>query len=131
MGISRKKELESIIKTARGELSKLEDKETEKRNSKLIGKYYKYRTCYSFPNDESDYWYIYMLVVKSKGASLYGWRFETDKYGKIEIDFCCELNGYDPIQGWTEITSDIFRKEWRKVESNISITSNELLSEQE
>lgn len=87
--MTRKQELERLIQSrdaAQVELWEIEKQEAEERNRSLIGKCFKYRNSYSCPQEDKDYWWMYMKVSGVSGTSLRVWRFQTDKYGKVDIE---------------------------------------------
>lgn len=85
MSIKREKELEMRIQKARAELEIIREKKTTEQNLKLVGHCFKYRNSYSLPETESDYWWLYVKVLKVDDTSLLVLEFQTDKYGEISI----------------------------------------------
>lgn len=73
---------------------------------KYVGRFFKYRNCYSCPVDESEYWWLYaQATVADDWGNLTGWGFQTDKDGKVEIDRQVTLYIGN---GWNEITAAEF-----------------------
>lgn len=119
--MTRKEQLQQRIAAAddaifpdRAELWRIEAQEAEDRNRALIGKCYKYRTSYSLPKEDADYWWLYIKVTGVKGASMRIWRFDTDKYGKIQIEPDGML-AYENMQfgGYHEIPEAEFNAAWQ------------------
>jgi len=52
---------------------------------KLVGTYWKYKNSYSFPEEESDYWYIYRRIDSIFNNSLQCTDVQIDKDGRAEI----------------------------------------------
>jgi hypothetical protein len=98
---------------------KIELKKKIKENSLFVGNYYKYKSCYSYPESEKDYWYIY-VYVKSFDEDLEQlncFSFQTDDKGEIEIN--PNYNTYNHMVQ-TKITKKEFNREWKKVKEKIS-----------
>lgn len=81
------------------ELAEIEEAEKQFRvkYKSLVGKYFKYRNCYSCPKNDSDYWYSYYRItsitpndiifngngISCRCTTLF---FEEDKNGVINFD---------------------------------------------
>lgn len=113
--MSRKTELNKIIKKAREELYKIESEDKIKINKKFVGKCFKYENGYN--ND--DRWSMYIIITKlSKNGSLEGWSFQTNSDESTEIS----REAYGSI--WSEhieITHDEFWEAWYKLLSNLKL----------
>ena len=83
--MTRLDELREFAVTIREEISELEEAEKKPIRLALIGKCFKYRNCYSCPEKPSDYWYLYLKVLRIKGANAIVEEFQCDKYGEIQI----------------------------------------------
>lgn len=108
--MERKEELQKTIDTARAELHEIQAREAEERNRQLVGKCFIYRNCYSCPEGPQDYWWLYVRVIGVSDASLQVLQFQTDKYGKVEIEpaqLCGQLGS-----GHQEIPREEFDKAW-------------------
>lgn len=74
-----------------GELGAVENRIREieelPRLKKLIGNCYKYRNSYSLPKEESDYWWMYIIVVgvDSESATLQVFTIQQDCHGEINV----------------------------------------------
>lgn len=98
---------------ARVELWRIEAQEVEDRNRALIGKCFKYRNSYSCPRSDEDYWWMYLKVLGASGTSLQIWCFDTDKYGKIQIEPDSRI-AHECIQiGYHEIPLSEFNAAWQ------------------
>ena len=119
------------------ELRQIEEKEFNELIEKhypefkaLEGKCFKVRNCYSLPETESDYWFLYVKIQKIDKDDLYkssdnilsrfhGWSFQTDKYGSISVEF--DYNSYvHSMSEETEISNEEFKEAWLKLQSKLS-----------
>lgn len=108
---TRKEELQKTLETARAELQEIQAREAEERNRQLVGKCFIYQNCYSCPEGPQDYWWLYVRVIGVDGESLRTWSFQTDKYGKVEIEpsrLCGQLGS-----SHREISREEFDKAWQ------------------
>lgn len=85
--------------------------EREKENKNLIGKCFKYRNCYSCPEKESDYWYIYTMIRSADGHKLRAHEFQVDKNGRVEINAKAEYFR-SLTDGWREIPDTEYFLAW-------------------
>jgi hypothetical protein len=85
---------------------------------RLIGKCFKYRNCYSCPEKESDYWWLYVRVlsVDTDGYAS-GVSFQHDSRGHLEIKpevsaWIDKNGGYVPITflEWHAALSDFMAR---------------------
>lgn len=119
------------------ELRQIEEKEFKKliekhypEFKKLEGKCFKVRNGYSCPETESDYWFLYVKIQKIEKDDLYqsgenilahfhGWNFQTDKYGRISIEF--GYNNYvHSMSEENEITNEEFKAAWLQLQTKLS-----------
>lgn len=112
--MNRKDELTKIIKTARKELNDIEDKESEKLSSSLVGKFFKYENHCGGDEPNQHWWYYKAATGISKNGLLTTWAFQDDKAGRITIeddaDTSMSLSG-----NYIEITATEFWKAWNKI----------------
>ena len=81
-----KKELEETLSMTRRALMEIEDEERKAENQKYVGKFFKFRNCYSCP-EENGYWWLYIAITgMDEFGTLMAWNFQTDIYGKSEIE---------------------------------------------
>lgn len=114
--MTRKEELQRRIEAAddaRVELWRIEAQEAEYHNRALIGKCFKYRNSYSCPQDDNDYWWMYCKVLGVKGTSLQVWRFQTDKYKKVDVEPDTMLAREQLQIGYHEIPLAEFDAAWQ------------------
>jgi len=75
------------MEAARLVLYRLEDEERTRKHGALVGRFFRYRNCYSCPEKESDYWWLYVAVTAmDEHGSLRVLKFQTDKEGKVSIE---------------------------------------------
>lgn len=99
------------------ELRKRRDEKALAEARALVGKCFKYRNCYSCPQEESDYWWLYSKVTGVGDYSARAFRFQTDKYGKTEV----EWNVRQPSTGgYIEISAKEFNAAWREVQRRVA-----------
>jgi hypothetical protein len=117
--MDKKEELQNTIDTARAELFRIEQVEGIAKAKEFVGRCFKYRNCYSMPQDESDYWWKYRYVHRQVGGDLYSLTFEKCSNNTISIipddsiapyHFAAEKSG-----NWQEISSDEFSDAWAKL----------------
>lgn len=77
-----KEQARSIAK----KIDRIEETDRYHKNKKLEGKAFKYRNNYSCPEKPSDYWWMYLKVIKVTKDFVETHEFQTDQYGKIEIE---------------------------------------------
>ena len=109
-------ESEKKLTKYRNELRKLkEKKELPLFKKKYEGKTYKYRNCYSCPESPSDYWWLYLKVIKVVDLSYcIAIKLQMDKYGFVSIEErgCLPL----PIDGsYRECSISEFKKGTKKI----------------
>jgi hypothetical protein len=85
MSETKKAELEAQIGLLQRELRKIEDTEATERNRYLVGRCFRYRNCYSCPEKDSDYWWLYCRVLSVRGDTATVLDFQTDKDGRMEM----------------------------------------------
>ena len=113
--------LQKIIYDARQELNKIEDERKANEIKPLLDKCYRYRNNYSCPEKDSDYWWIYMKIIKIDGPNVTSMQFQTDKYGKVIIVGNCSLYGLN--SGWEEITNTAFIRAWKLLFGKLTIVN--------
>lgn len=85
----KKMTLKQLKKINHSSWVEIQEKENSKRNKALkefVGKCYKYRNCYSCPQEEKDYWWMYICVKDIKDGYLVCQTFQKDSDGKIIIN---------------------------------------------
>lgn len=115
----KKEQLEQKIKQLkklREEIYQLEDEEREinqyPRALKLVGRFFKYRNCYSCPKTESDFWWLYRLITSvNPNGTLEYIEFDTDSSGKLSLS----TGKNEPWSSILESSSwkEIGREEWQ------------------
>lgn len=106
---NRIKQLQDQLCELRQELSQLESNKRDAENAALVGRFFKYRNCYSCPETESDYWWIYRKVTGVSEGMLETFEFAKDKDGKmsVELDGACTIHS-----SWREIDAKEFAAAW-------------------
>ena len=113
---TERKRLERTGAALAAKLRQVEDAERECEAVKLVGTYWKYRNCYSCPDKESDYWWLYVKVVKTDGRGhLTTFDFQTDKYGNVST----KQNDYQYVHllksGYIASSEAEFTGAWNKM----------------
>lgn len=111
-----KEQLEAAIAPLQSELNRLRDAETLNESKALVGRCFKYRNCYSCPQTDADYWWLYLKVVKVGGYWPIAFQFQTDKDGRIEIE---TRSHHTRLSGYVEISAKEFNAAWRKVQKRV------------
>lgn len=114
-----KESLSAEVARLREQLAAIEEAEQAEQNAALVGKCFKYRNCYSCPQSDADYWWLYIIVtgVGEHGA-MKGWSFQTDSAGKITIEPAEGFARGRLMQsggGYIEIAPKQFWREWGTV----------------
>lgn len=83
-----------------------EESQRIEANRAFVGRAFRYRNCYSVPQAESDYWWMYGLVTEPDSYTCRGLTVQRDSQGEISI----KPNGWiNPTDGgWTEIPVEEF-----------------------
>jgi len=105
--VSRKEELEKIIKDAREELAKIKDKEWAEQSAQLVGKYFRLREWYV----SGDLWWSYVEITGLGERGFTVMRFQKTSDGKIIVG----PDGYSTrgiIDSAEEITEEEFCQAW-------------------
>jgi hypothetical protein len=104
----REAELETIITKALTELRLIRGKAELAENRKLIGKCFKYRNRYS----SGSSWWLYLKVISADTSGVKVFQFETDEYGKVEIEITHAR--VHPDRGDIAITARQFNSAWKQ-----------------
>ena len=111
-------QLRNKINWLRIKLDKIEEKKIAREQCKYVGKYYKFRNCYS----DQNYWYEYLKVLRlDNDNNLKCLLFCKDTYNiyRIEKDYTSMY--YSSLNNrWIEITEQEFTLEWKKMLSEIN-----------
>lgn len=83
---TREQKIRAKIAELQSELDEKATRERMNAANRLVGKCFKYRNCYSCPEKDSDYWWLYVRVlsVDTDGYTS-GVSFQTDSRGACEI----------------------------------------------
>lgn len=117
-------QVETLKKQARllaERIGKIEDADRYQENKKLEGKAFKYRNNFSCPEKPSDYWWMYLKVLKVTKDHIEVHDFQTDKYGEITINL--RKRHYRHLFGAgsrIEIKPAEFDRAWKAVTSKLS-----------
>lgn len=114
-------ELQAEVRRLHVELRDREEAALKEQGQPLVGKCYRYRNCYSCPQTEKDYWWLYKRVVSVEGSSLHTFSFETDRNGDIRIqhdEFGHTMQFLNNM--YEEIPAKTFNREWRKVQKRVA-----------
>lgn len=111
-------QLKSKINKLRIELNKIEEKRTAREQCKYVGKYYKFKNCYS----DQSYWFEYLKVLKlNDDNNLECLLFCKDTYDMYRIQKNYISMHYSGLKdGWIEITEQEFTVEWKKMLAKIN-----------
>lgn len=113
--------LEDTARKAMHALESAKDAERDKKNKPLLGKHFKFRNCYSCPEKPSHYWWVYYKVLAVDGAQITVHRFETDRRGKMTVDFKDLMFWWHgPDSSYQPTTAADFNKAWRAFQKRVS-----------
>lgn len=87
---------------------------------KLIGRFFKYRNCYSCPKPD-EYWWLYSRITAYEDGGLLADEFQTDKDGRIDIKFNIwkPYLGLESRGGYIEITKAEYLKAKKRLQDQI------------
>ena len=120
--------LQECLTKTRKEIYKQEDKlfelEIKPKMEKKIGNCYKYRNCYSCPQNDDDYWWLYVKIlgVVSKGY-FHTIEFQKDKYGEITIK---HNSLFSLLDSFREITASEFNDAKKEMLDHVTRLLGEL-----
>ena len=89
---SRREELEQILQQARTELTEILKAEESPIQQALLGRYFKYRNCYSCSQTDADSWWLYLKPLTILDGRLFGISFQQDTNGEISIQTAASLH---------------------------------------
>jgi hypothetical protein len=112
--MSRKDELQKIIRDARDELNAIQEAEDLEANRKLLGKCFVYINSYG-PNSS---WPLYIEIRGLDGSEVKCFEFQTDSAGKVTIRTPAQYPSI--LQGAIPITKRQFDAAWRKTLKRIN-----------
>lgn len=116
-------QLEKIRRICQDEVQKREELKRERFLKEFIGKYYKYKNSYSCPQEEKDYWWLYIHIIEVKDGWLRVFEFQKDQYGKIIIEDNATMSSPTPDDKYIECTVEEFYREWQNMMDNINLPS--------
>lgn len=115
--MNTKAELLRRIRKDRDALSRIEEREWLKENHKHIGKWFKYRNCYSCPEAPADYWWCYKKIIGITDKHFRTWEFQTDKYGNDSI----KSEDFGHLSGWIECHPQEARSAWASLMDKLKL----------
>lgn len=74
----------------------------------LVGRFWKYRNCYSCPESDDDYWWLYVKTTGHDGRWLSGFMFERANGGRSTA----EPFTHRMLHGYEEISAGEFNAAW-------------------
>lgn len=105
-----RKQLDSL----RRNIQDFDAKERIAANKSLIGRFFKYRNCYSCPTKPSDYWWMYTAVIGvDRGGYLKTFVFQRDSYGAVRIE---QGSGIDGNLLGSPIRRNDFEIAWKRLQ---------------
>jgi hypothetical protein len=116
--MNKKEEIKLKILNLQNQLFKLEEKEASELSSKLVGKYFKVRNCYSLPEKPSDYWWLYAKIDHADGSLVCLTTFQIDKDGRIEVEQE-KIRHNSLVNRYTEISKAEYTKALKKLKDKI------------
>lgn len=118
--MSRKEELMRLFNDIRAELCEIEREENEAENSALLGRCFKYRNSYSLPQSDDDRWWIYRKVTALDDGMPVFFSFQTDIYGKSEVE---KKESFGSVKDWQEIPESELQDAWGDLLQRLSSIS--------
>jgi hypothetical protein len=105
------KELERQRAKITNRIGEIERERDEAESAKFIGRFFKYRNCFSCPEKESDYWWLYFKVTANESRWSKGFDFQRDRDGRVSTDPVA-LRVLSNNDGWVEITKGEWDAAW-------------------
>lgn len=112
-----KEQLHAEMVRARRAYDRVEAAERYAKNKPLVGQCFKVRNCYSSPQKPSDYWWLYVKLLRIDGYHFQAFSFQTDKHGRIEIRTSDYHAGTD---GCISISAAEFNRAWSATKKRIA-----------
>ena len=113
------KELKAEASKIGAKISKIEHESRTETNRQHVGRYFKYRNCYSCPEKPSDYWWLYIRVTGlDRDGSLQYTECQIDKYGEITIK--AKKHMYWLTDGYIPISAAEFGRAWDRVAAKLN-----------
>lgn len=104
-----KRPTDKQIQRARALLNTVRDLDEAEKVAKMrdhIGRFFKYRNCYSTPQSESDRWWLYGCVQSAEAyVGAKGFTFQRASDNRIEIELDARIH---VEMGWKEISFEEF-----------------------
>lgn len=88
-------ELTEQMNLLKEEINAIKQQELHEKNLWYVGKSFVFTNSYSCPQTDDDYWSVYTHISSCVDGYLYGTMFQTDKYGKFEIEFETQIYHID------------------------------------
>lgn len=89
----------------------------------LVGTFWRYRSSYSSPKSDEDYWWLY-LAIYEKDDKVQGLRFRIDKNGASKAEPVRHVF-LEPSRGYEQITADDFWAAWREFQAHADALAKE------
>lgn len=113
--------LQATARKANRGISALESKRRYADNIGRLGKHFKYRNNYSYPEKPSDYWPIYARVTAvDKDGYITSLQFQTDKYGNIDIKVNDRGYHMGNGDGWSEVSASEYGRALKALKAKIA-----------
>lgn len=94
-------------------LREIEQARDTEEHRKLIGKCFKYRSSYSCPESEADYWWDWSMVTGlDEHGGMVAFRFSRDCDGEIRIH---PVEHFMVLSGHQKCGKDEFAQAWHRV----------------
>ena len=117
--MSTEKQLVREIGKLQKELNAIRQDKENKKNSRLIGKCFKYENSYS--GLDAKTWWFYIQMNKIEDGSLVGTSFQHDEYGEISIGTNDSFHAGTIVEdSHIEITKDEFDKAFNDIKVQIN-----------
>lgn len=112
------KRLQAERKRVNERIGAIEMAARDKENTALVGRCFKFRNSYSCPEKPSDYWWLYLVVLKAAKGGLYTFEFQTDRHGEFDI----KPRGfhYNIGDDYQQISRTEFDRAWKQTRKEIA-----------
>ena len=98
----------------------IEQKQHANEARALLGRHFKYRNCYSCPEKECDYWYIFAKVIQvSPDGGVVTLSFEVDSRGETKIMSGNSTSVHMLTESYVEISAKEFNEARESVRNRV------------
>lgn len=111
---ARVKKLEAERLRIANEIAAITEPYEQRRAANFVGLCLRTRNNYSCPSKPSDYWWLYVKVLRADGGNLRCLRFEVDKDGAVRVEGD-EFYMPRTLESYEVISPDEFNRQYARM----------------